>query len=122
MQPNDCNLSCWPTRAVRSNAGMKSDEASVFCTTSTFATMVKSEVWIKSYGLLKIFKITRVKNAYQIRRTVRCVFEAPRVLETVQYMSRMKALGLQIPKVTLGSEIGSLDQKLWPLEDFQDYA
>ena len=41
---------------------------------------MKSEVWIKSYGLLKIFKITRVKNAYQIRRTVRCVFEAPRVL------------------------------------------
>ena len=63
-----------------------------------------------------------IKNAYQIRRTVRCVFEAPRVLETVQYMSRMKALGLLIPKVTLGSEIGSLDQKLWPLEDFQDYA
>ena len=27
-------------------------------------------------------------------------------------MSRMKALGLLIPKVTLGSEIGSLDQKL----------
>ena len=50
-------------RAVRSNAGMKSDEASVFCTTSTFATMVKSEVWIKSYGLLKIFKITRIKSA-----------------------------------------------------------
>ena len=73
---------------------------------------MKSDVWIKSYGLLKIFKITRVKNAYQIRRTVRCVFEAPRVLETVQYMSRMNALGLLIPKVTLGSEIGSLDQKL----------
>ena len=77
---------------------------------------MKSEVWIKSYGLLKIFEITRVKNAYQIRRTVRCVFEAPRVLETVQYMSRMKALGLLIPKVTLGSRIGGLDQKLWPLE------
>ena len=34
------------------------------------------------------------------------------MLETVQYMSRMNALGLLIPKVTLGSEIGSLDQKL----------
>ena len=77
---------------------------------------MKSEVWIKRYGLLKIFNITRVKNAYQIRRTVRCVFEAPRVLETAQYMSRMKALGLQIPKVTLGSQIGGLVQKLWPLE------
>ena len=73
---------------------------------------MKSDVWIKSYGLLKIFKITRVKNAYRGRRTVRCVFQAPRVLETVQYMSRMNALGLLIPKVTLGSEIGSLDQKL----------
>ena len=47
-------------------------------------------------------------------RTAR--FEAPRVLETVQYMSRMKALCLLIPKVTLGSRIGGLDQKLWPLE------
>ena len=83
---------------------------------------MKSEVSIKRYVLLKIFKIKRVKNTYQIRRTVWCVFEALRVLETVQYMSRMKALGLLIPKVTLGSEIGSLDQKLWPLEDFQDYA
>ena len=73
---------------------------------------MKSDVWIKSYGLLKIFKITRVKNAYRGRRTVRRVFEAPRVLETVQYMSRMNALGLLIPKVTLGSEIGSLDQEL----------
>ena len=73
---------------------------------------MKSEVWIKSYGLLKIFKITRVKNSYRGRRTVRCVFEAPRVLETVQYMSKMNALGLLNPKVTLGSEIGSLDQEL----------
>jgi hypothetical protein len=31
----------------------------------------------------------------------------------------MKALGLPIPKVTLESEIGSLDQKLWSLEDFR---
>ena len=77
---------------------------------------MKSEVWIKRYDLLKIFKITCVKNAYQIRRTVRCVFEALRVLETVQFMSRMKAIGLLIPKVTLGSRIGGLDQKLWPLE------
>ena len=80
---------------------------------------MKSEVSIKSYGLLKIFDIMRVKDAYQIRRTVRRVFEAPRVLETVQYMPRMKALGLPIPKVTLESEIGSLDQKLWSLEDFR---
>ena len=57
-------------------------------------------------------KCQRVKNAYQIRHTVRCVFEAPRVLETVQYMSRMKAISLLIPKVTLGSEIGGLDQKI----------
>ena len=73
---------------------------------------MKSEVWIKSYELFKIFKITRVKNAYQIRRTVRCVFEAHRVLETVKYMSRMNALGLLIPKVTLESEIGGLYQKI----------
>ena len=65
--------------------------------------------------------IARVKNAYRGRRTVRCVFEAPRVLETVQYMSRMKALGLLIPKVTLGSEIGSRDQKLGPLEDWSKF-
>ena len=79
---------------------------------------MKSEVWIKRYDLLKIFKITCVKNAYQIRRTVRCVFEAPRVLETGQYMSTINTLGLLILKVTLESEIGGLDQKLWPLEDF----
>ena len=66
--------------------------------------------------------IARVKNAYRGRRIVRCVFEAPRVLETVQYMSRMNALGLLIPKVSLESENGGLDQKLLTLEDFQDYA
>ena len=44
------------------------------------------------------------------------------MLETVWYMHRMNDVELKIPKVTLGSEIGRLDQKLWPLEDFQDYA
>ncbi len=83
---------------------------------------MKSEVWFKRYVLFKIFKITCVKNTYQIRRTIRCVFEAPRVLETVQYMSRMKAICLLIQKVTLGSEIRGLDQKICPLEDFQDYV
>ena len=34
------------------------------------------------------------------------------MVETVQYMSRMNALGLPIPKLALGSEIGSLGQKL----------
>ena len=72
--------------------------------------------YIHLRGLIWVPMITRVKNAYRGRRTVQRVFEAPRVLETVQYMSRMKALGLLIPKVTLGSRIGGLDQKLWPLE------
>ena len=44
------------------------------------------------------------------------------MLETVWYMHRMNDVELKIPKVTLGSEIGSLDQKLWSLEDFQDYS
>ena len=34
------------------------------------------------------------------------------MVETVQYISRMNALGLPIPKLALGSEIGSLGQKL----------
>ena len=74
--------------------------------------------YIHLRGLIVVPMIARVENAYRGRRTVRCVFEDPRVLETVQYMSRMKALGLLIPKVTLESEIGGLDQKLWTLEDF----
>ena len=50
------------------------------------------------------------------------VVKASMMLETLWNMHRMNDDELKIPKVTLGSEIGRLDQKLWPLEDFQDYA